>query len=73
MHSSKNSKHLHGLTASSSNDDDPTVRNSLFGAIRLTKNTGIDKYGYSGYGSGFDREGTFSFPGGGFGSNVIIF
>ena len=33
----------------------------------------IDKYGYSGYGIGFDRRGSFSFPGGGFDQNVIIF
>ena len=39
-------------------------------AVRLTKNEGIDNYKYSGY--GFDRHGSFSFPGGGFGSNVII-
>ena len=31
----------------------------------------IDRY--SGYGIGFDRRGSFSFPGGGFGQNVIIF
>ena len=42
----------------------------MFGA---TKNEDIDKYGYSGYGIGFDRRGSFSFPGGGFGQNVIIF
>ena len=28
---------------------------------------------YSGYEIGFDRRGSFSFPGGGFGQNVIIF
>ena len=44
----------------------------MFGAVRLTKNTDIDKYGYSGYGIGFDRKSSFSFPGGGFGQNVII-
>ena len=33
----------------------------------------IDKYRYSGYGIEFDRRGSFSFPGGGFGQNVIIF
>ena len=38
----------------------------------MTKNAGIDKYGYSGYGIGFDRRGSFSFPGGGFGQNVLI-
>ena len=42
----------------------------MFGA---TKNEDIDKYGYSGYGIGFDRRGSFSFPGDEFGVNVIIF
>ena len=39
----------------------------------MTKNADIDKYGYSGYGIGFDRKIVFSFPSGGFGQNVIIF
>ena len=39
----------------------------------FNKNADIDKCGYSGYGIGFNRRGTFSFPGGGFGLNVIIF
>ena len=63
---------VYELTGSSSNDNDHTVRNSLFGAVRWTKNKDIDKNGYSGYGIGFDRRGSFSFPVGGFGSNVII-
>ena len=49
------------------------LKNCLFGAVTLTKNSDIDKYGYSGYGIGFDRKSSFSFPGGGFGSNVINF
>ena len=52
---------------------DPTLENCLFGAVTLTKNVNIDKYGYSGYGIGFDRKSSFSFPGGGFGQNVLIF
>ena len=64
---------VYELNGSSSNNNNPRVRNSLFGAVRLTKNADIDKYGYSGYGIKFDRRGSFSFPGGGFGSNVIIF
>ena len=32
------------LGASSSHIDDPTLKNCLFGAITLTKNTDIDKY-----------------------------
>ena len=39
----------------------------------MTKNADIDKYGYSGYGIGFDRRSSFSFPGGRFGQNVLIF
>ena len=31
------------------------------------------KYGNSGYGIGFDRRGSFSLPGGGYGQNVLIF
>ena len=64
---------VYELGASSSHNNDPTLKNCLFGAVTLTKNADIDKYGYSGYGIGFDRKSSFSFPGGGFGSNVIIF
>ena len=56
-----------------SNDNDPTLNNCLFGAVTLTKNADIDKYGYFGYGIGFDRRSSLSFPGGGFGQNVLIF
>ena len=52
---------------------DPTLGNCLFGAVTLTKNADIDKYGYSGYGIGFDRKRSFSFSSGGYGQNVIIF
>ena len=49
------------------------LKNCLFGGVALIKNADIDKYGYSGYGIGFDRKSSFSFPGGGFGQNVLIF
>ena len=39
----------------------------------LTKNADIDKYGYSGYGTGFYRRESFSFLGDGYGQNVLIF
>ena len=55
-----------------SDDDDPTLKNCLIGAVTLTKNADIENYGHSGYGIGFDRRGSFSFPGGGFGQNVLI-
>ena len=51
----------------------PTLENCLFGAVNLTKNADIDMYKYFGYGIGFDRHGSFSFPGSGLGQNVIIF
>ena len=47
------------LSASSSHNNDPTLKNCLFGAVTLTKNADIDKYGYSGYGIGFDRRSSF--------------
>ena len=64
---------VYELGASTSYNDHPTLKNCLFGAVTLTKKADIDKYGYSGYGIGFDRRSSFSFPGGGFGQNVLIF
>ena len=61
------------LGASSSHINDPTLKNCLSGAVTLAKNADIEKYECSGYGTGFDRRGSFSFPGGAFGQNVIIF
>ena len=61
------------LRASSSFNDEPALKSSLFGAVKLNKNADIDKYQYSGYVIGFDRKGSFSFPGIGFGQNVMIF
>ena len=64
---------VYELGASSSHINDPTLKNCLFGAVTLTTNVDIDKYGYSGYGIGFDRRRSFSFPGGAYGQNVLIF
>ena len=44
----------------------------MFGAAKLTKNADLDKYGYSGYGIGFDAGSDFSIKGE-FGKNVISF
>ena len=61
------------LDASTSHDNDATLKNCYFWEVNLTKNADIDKYGCSGYGIGFDRRSAFWFPGGvGFGQNVII-
>ena len=64
---------VYELGASSSSNSDPTLKNCLFVAVTLTKNADIEKYKYSGYGIGFDRRSSFSFPSGGFGQNVLIF
>ena len=64
---------VYELAGSSAHSDDPTLKNCLFGAVTLTKTADVDNYGYSGYGIGFDRKSSFSFPSGGFGQNVSIF
>ena len=64
---------VYELGASSSHISDPKIKDCLFGAVTLTKNSDIDRYRYSGYGIGFDRRSSFSFPSGRFGQNVLIF
>ena len=64
---------VYELAASSSHDSDPAIKKCLFGAVTLTKNADIEKCKYSGYSIGFDRRSSFSFTGGGFGQNVLIF
>ena len=44
----------------------------MFGAVKFTKNSDIDKYKYSGYGIGFDRKRKFSL-GNGYGRSCINF
>ena len=44
----------------------------MLGLVKLVKNVDIDKYKCSGYGIGFDRNGTVS-VGNGFGKNAIMF
>ena len=41
--------------------------------VKLTESADIDNYGYSIYGTGFNRKGFFSHPSGETGRNVIIF
>ena len=69
----KSSQYVYESGASSSHINDPTLKNCLFGAVTLTKNADINKYGYSGYGIGIDRRESFSSPGDGYGQNVLIF
>ena len=50
---------VYEVSVSDSNSNYPTLENSLFGAVKLTKNDDIDKCKYSRYGIAFDRRGTF--------------
>ena len=50
------------------------LRNSLFGAVKLTNNTYTDEYKYSGFGIEFKTHGSFSLSNGGeFGKNAKVF
>ena len=64
---------VYELGASTSHTNDPTIKTCLFGAVTLTTNADIEKYKYFGYGIGFDRRSSFSFPSGRFRQNVLIF
>ena len=64
---------MYEIGATTRNSYDPKLVNGLLGAVTLVKNSDINKFGYTGYGIGFDRGTTFSFPSGGFGHNVLIF
>ena len=46
---------VYELGASSSHNNDPTLK-IVYLVVTLTKNVDSDKYGYSGYGIGFDRK-----------------
>ena len=63
---------VYGITSDYKDINYPTLENCLFGSVELTKNVDIDKYGYFGYGIGFDRQSSFSI-GNETGKNVIIF
>ena len=60
-------------TASNTRDDTFTVQNTLFGGIKLTKNTDTSKYKYEGYGICFDEGSMFSMGNINNGRNVLIF
>ena len=50
------------------------IVNSLFVAVKFTKNSDRDNYSYLGYGIGIDAHGTFSlWDSNGFGKNAMIF
>ena len=60
-------------TTSDTKTSNIALENCLIGAIKITKNSDVDKYKYSGYGIGFDSRASFSYPSGGNSTNVIIF
>ena len=64
---------VYGISKNYKESNYPTLENSLFGVVKLTKNTGVNNYKYSGCGTGFDGHGRFSYPGNGVGKNVITF
>ena len=63
---------VYEITSNYSDNNYPTLENCLCGSVKLTKNADIDKYGYFGYGIGFDRQSPFSI-GNETGKNVITF
>ena len=64
---------VYDLQSNLNYNPDFTLENCLFDAVKITKNTDVDKYKYSGYGIGFDGRGVFTHPAGSFGNNAIIF
>ena len=64
---------VYDLQSNLNHNPDFTLENCLFGAVRVTKNTDVDKYKDSGYGIGFDGKRVFTHPAGSFGDIAIIF
>ena len=52
---------------------DFTLANCPFGVVKLTKNADPNKYGYSGYGTGFDALSQFSLSKGEWSKDVVTF
>ena len=48
-----------------------TLRDCLFGAVKLTKNTDQDKFSYSEYGTGLNSRSLFSIPNFDYGRNFV--
>ena len=55
------------------NSSSIVLENCLFDQIKMTKNDDTDKYKHQGHGIGFDSTGTFTYPDGVTGKNVIVF
>lgn len=52
---------------------DSTLGDSFFGAVKSTKNADKEKYGYTGYGTGFVVGSKFYFQNEGLGKIIVIF
>ena len=54
-------------------NNDFALRGCFFGGVKLTKNAGVEKYSYSGYGVGFDTCIEYYLPDCKVGKNYSIF
>ena len=54
-------------------DTEFTLKDCLFGDVKITKSADPDKYSYSGQGIGFDSRSYFSIRNFDWGKNVVIF
>ena len=64
---------VYEISSTFTNQSNFVPKNSLFGTVKLTKNSDISKYKYSGYGICFDSKGSVLHADGTYGVNVIIF
>ena len=64
---------MYELCSNLNYNENITLENCFFGAVKLTKNDSISKYKYAGYGIGYDGHGTFLSPSGAFGQKVLLF
>ena len=64
---------VHEISSTYTSQSSFILKNSLFGAVKITKNADINKYKYSGYGISFDSKGSFPHADGTYGVNVIIY
>ena len=54
-------------------NSDFTLKDCLFGGVKLAKNADPDKYFYSGYSIGFDSHSLFTYQDIDWGKNVVIY
>ena len=50
---------VYEITSNFNASNYPTLENCLFGSVKLTKSSDMDRYRYFVYGIGFDRKGVF--------------